>query len=91
MSKLFIYYSFSGNGDAVAARLKEKGFEVRKVESEFKLSEKLFPQMMKGGFSAYLLEKAIGNWRIMISFYNDYSEGAHERIIEALTKTNRVQ
>ena len=27
----------------------------------------------------------------MISFYNDYSEGAHEQIIEALTRTNRVQ
>ena len=27
----------------------------------------------------------------MISFYNDYSEGAHERIMEALIRTNRVQ
>ena len=27
----------------------------------------------------------------MISFYNDYSEGAHEKVIEALTKTNRIQ
>lgn len=27
----------------------------------------------------------------MYSFVNDYSEGAHERIIEALTATNRVQ
>ena len=27
----------------------------------------------------------------MISFYNDYSEGAHERILEALTETNRLQ
>ena len=57
MSKLFIYYSFSGNGDAVAACLKEKGFEIRKVESEFKLSKKLFPQMMKGGFSAGIGQK----------------------------------
>ena len=27
----------------------------------------------------------------MISFYNDYSEGAHERIMDALMRTNRVQ
>ncbi len=27
----------------------------------------------------------------MISFYNDYSEGAHERIMDALMRTNRMQ
>ncbi len=27
----------------------------------------------------------------MISFYNDYSEGAHERILDALVRTNRMQ
>ena len=27
----------------------------------------------------------------MYSFVNDYSEGAHEKIIEALVNTNRVQ
>ena len=43
MAKLFVYYSFSGNGDAVAAKLAEKGFELRKVESEFTLSKKLLP------------------------------------------------
>ena len=52
MSKLFIYYSFSGNGDAVAARMAEKGFVLRRVETDFTLSDRLFPQMMKGGFSA---------------------------------------
>jgi len=50
MSKLFIYYSFTGNGDVVAEAMKEKGFEIRKVESKLKLSKKMFPQMMKGGF-----------------------------------------
>lgn len=52
MAKLFIYYSFSGNGDAVANKLKEKDFELRKVETSFKLSKRIFPQMVKGGFSA---------------------------------------
>ena len=50
MKKIFIYYSFSGNGEEVALSLKEKGFEIRKVESKLKLSKHLFPQMMKGGF-----------------------------------------
>ena len=27
----------------------------------------------------------------MIRFYNDYSEGAHERILDALIRTNRLQ
>ena len=68
MSKLFIYYSFSGNGDAVAAKMAEKGFEPRKVETEFKLSDKLFPQMMKGGFSA-----AIGQTPALIDYDCDVS------------------
>ena len=50
MSKLFIYYSFSGNGDVVSESLKNKGFEIRKVESKLKLSKNMFLQMMKGGF-----------------------------------------
>ena len=52
MSKLFIYYSFSGNGDVVAETLKEKGFEIRKVESKLKLRNNFFLQIMKGGFLA---------------------------------------
>ena len=31
MNKLLIYYSNSGNGDLVAARLAEQGFALRKV------------------------------------------------------------
>ena len=57
MAKLFIYYSFSGNGDAVASRLAEQGFEIRKVESELKLGKSLFSQIMKGGFSAGIGQK----------------------------------
>ena len=57
MAKLFIYYSFTGNGDAVAKKLESEGYVIRKVESEFKLSRKLFPQMMKGGFSAGIGQK----------------------------------
>ena len=54
MKKLFIYYSLSGNGDAVAKYLEEKDYEVRKVESKLKLSKNLFLSMMKGGFLAFV-------------------------------------
>lgn len=66
MSKLFIYYSFSGNGDVVAETLKEKGFEIRKVVSKLKLRKNMFLQMMKGGFLA-----SIGAKPKLINFNNN--------------------
>ena len=77
MAKLFVYYSFSGNGDAVAAKLAEKGFELRKVESEFTLSKKLLPQMMKGGFSAAIGQKpALTGYDPDVSGYDEVWVGA---------------
>ena len=52
MSKLFIYYSLSGNGDAVAENLKEKGFDVRKVGSAKQPPKKFFFQILQCGFNA---------------------------------------
>lgn len=52
MSKLFIYSSQYGSGDTVASYLKDKGFEIRKVESTYKLSKVFFFAMMKGGYHA---------------------------------------
>ena len=52
MKKLFIYYSFTGNGDEVAKRLEEKGYEIRKVEEDYKMPKSFFMQMMSGGFRA---------------------------------------
>ena len=52
MSKLYIYYTLSGNGDAVAAYLKEKGYDIRKVESAKQPPKKFFFQMMQCGFNA---------------------------------------
>lgn len=52
MSKLFIYYSLSGNGDAVAACLKEKGYEIRKAEPSKKPPKKFFFQILQCGFNA---------------------------------------
>ncbi len=72
MAKLFIYYSRSGNGDVVANRCKELGFELRKVESKYKLSKNLFLACMKGGFHA-----SIGKKPKLINYdnnINDYEE-----------------
>ena len=52
MSKLFLYYSLSGNGDFVADVLKENGFDVRKVEPSKKPPKKFFFQILHGGFNA---------------------------------------
>ena len=37
MKKVFIYYSHTGNGDFVADILKEKEFEIRKIDTEKKV------------------------------------------------------
>ena len=77
MSKLFIYYSFSGNGDVVAEALKEQGFEIRKVESKFKLRKNLFLQMMKGGFLASIGAKPkLINYDNNIDGYDEIYIGA---------------
>lgn len=53
MRKLFIYFSHTGNGDFVASILKEKEFEIRKIETEKKvLPDSFFFKMMVGGFKA---------------------------------------
>ena len=52
MSKLLIYYTLSGNGDAVAEKLKEKGFDVRKVEPLKTPPKKFFFQILQCGFNA---------------------------------------
>ena len=50
--KLFIYYSNTGNGDAIAEFLKQKGVETRKILPVRDLPESFLPKMMVGGFQA---------------------------------------
>lgn len=52
MKKLFVYYSLSGNGDTVAAYLKERGYDVRRVQTAKPMPKSFFFQIMKGGFAA---------------------------------------
>ena len=77
MSKLFIYYSYSGNGNVVANYLKNKGFEIRRAESKYKLSKVLFFAMMKGGFAAFINQKPkLINYNSDISNYDEIYIGS---------------
>ncbi len=58
MKRLFIYFSLTGNGDLVAERMKEKGFEIRKLEMKKGLPKSFFLCMMTGGFLAGVAAKA---------------------------------
>lgn len=57
MKKLVIYYSHTGSSELVAKTLKEKGYEVRKVEEKKKLPKSFFWSMMIGGFRAGTAQK----------------------------------
>ena len=77
MSKLFIYYNYSGNGNVVANYLKNKGFEIRRAESKYKLSKVLFFAMMKGGFAAFINQKPkLINYNSDISNYDEIYIGS---------------
>ena len=52
MKKLLIYYSLTGNGDIVAEKMKELGYEVRKVISKRRMPKVFFFRIMAGGFLA---------------------------------------
>ena len=58
MKKLFIYYSYTGNGDVVADSFKEKGYDIRKIETVKNLPKSFFWSMMVGGFQASIKKKA---------------------------------
>ena len=58
MKKLFLYYSYTGNGDLVAQEMEKRGFEIRKVEAVKGLPKSFFWAMMSGGFQAGTGKKA---------------------------------
>ena len=58
MKKLFLYYSYTGNGDLVAKKMEEKGFEIRKVVAKKRLPKSFFWMIMTGAMQAGLKKKA---------------------------------
>lgn len=69
MKKLFIYYSYTGSGDVVAEKLKEKGYEIRKVIRKAKLPKSFFFGILFGGFLASTNHKDK-----LVDFNSDISE-----------------
>ena len=52
MKKIFIYYSLTGNGDLVAEYLKNKEYDIRKVESKEPLPKNYILSILAGGYKA---------------------------------------
>ena len=52
MKTLFLYYSFTGNGDLVAEKMVEQGADVLKVVPKKPLPKSFFWSVMTGGFLA---------------------------------------
>ena len=74
MNTLFLYFSHSGSGDAVAAYLEEKGVTIRKVEPVRRLPKSFFWSVMTGGFLA-----TIGHRSKLKDFDKDF--GSFDRIV----------
>lgn len=58
MSKAFIYYSNTGNGDLVASVFEKNGYEVIKVTPKKELPKRFFFKVLTGGFLAGMNVKA---------------------------------
>jgi flavodoxin len=71
MRKIFIYYSFTGNGDCVASYLKRVGFDAYKVVTYESLPKSRFLSIIVGGFKAMINYKdKIGEFDIDLNKYD---------------------
>ena len=68
MNKIFIYYSYTGNGEMVASCLQEQGYDIRRFTEKKKMPKSFFGGMMVGGFRAGLNLKGK-----LVDFNNDIS------------------
>jgi len=77
MKKIFIYYSLSGNGDEVAAYLKNKNIDIRKVETNKPLPNNVVLRILSGGFLAGINHKdKLDNFNSNISEYDEVIIGS---------------
>ena len=68
MKKLFLYYSYTGNGDIVSKEFEKAGFELRKVSEKKKMPKSFFWSIMVGGFRA-----GLGLRGKLVNYDNDVS------------------
>lgn len=72
MKKLFLYNSYTGNGEVVADVFKEKGYDVKKVIEKKKMPKSFFWSMMAGGFRAGINSKGkLVNYNPDVSKYEE--------------------
>lgn len=77
MKTLFIYYSYTGNGDLVAERFREKGADVRKVTPKKSLPKSFFLGMLTGGFLAAIKHKdPLLEWDTSLEGYDQVIVGS---------------
>ncbi|MBO7666526.1 MAG: hypothetical protein J6S70_03750 [Clostridia bacterium] len=84
MSRLFIYYSHTGNGDIVAETLSKQGYELRKVIPKRDLPKSFVASIFKGGFLA-----GIGHKSKLVGYDSDVS-GYDEVIIGTPVRNGKV-
>ena len=68
MKKLFLFSSFTGNGDFVSKEFEKAGFELRKVVEKKKFPKSFFWSVMSGGFRA-----GLGLKGKLVNYDNDVS------------------
>ena len=77
MKKIFIYYSLTGNGDEVASLMKEKGYDIRKVNTLESLPNTFFLRIIVGGYKAMIDYKdKLDNFDSDISSYDEVVIGS---------------
>ena len=72
MNTIFIYYSYTGNGDVLAKAFEEKGIETRKLKPKKTLPKSFFFGMLAGGFRAWSKSKDV-----LIGFDDDIASFDH--------------
>lgn len=58
MEKLFVYYSLSGNGDAVAEEFSKHGYKTVRAEETKSMPKSMVARILKGGFLASIGHKS---------------------------------
>ena len=77
MNKLFIYFSETGNGDLIAEKMKDKGYEVKKIFTKRKPCKIAFFHIFAGGFSAgFGLKPKLTEMEYDLSNYDEVAIGS---------------
>ena len=77
MSKLFLYYSFTGNGDLVAKQMEQYGYKTYKIIAKRSLPKSFFWSVFIGGFLSAINHKSkLVDFNVDISKYDEIVIGS---------------